>query len=260
MIFLEEPGPLSPAVTAWQGGGASAKKQCALGANWPDYLVGQPLKPVRVLLVDDDPCIRHVIAQELLADPRIELAGQAGSLREGKRLLASHDFDVLIVDIRLGDGSGFDLITSARNHRSAAEIIVVSALEDERQLLHAFALGATGYLVKNSWFQSFAQAVLQVVNGGAAITPSLARRLLLNLDPVHDTAQPPLQPQPGGELSGREREVLQLVAAGHLSDEIATRLSISSQTVHAHIKNIYRKLHVHTRAQAVSFALRRGLV
>lgn len=260
MISFEDPDLLASELASAQDSGVLTKMQSAPRANWPDFLVGQPLKPVRVLLVDDDPCIRHVIAQELLADARIELSGQAGSLREGRRLLASHDFDVLIVDIRLGDGSGFDLITSARNHRSAAEIIVVSALEDERQLLHAFALGATGYLVKNSWFQSFAQAVLQVVNGGAAITPSLARRLLLNLDPPRDTAQPVLQPQPGAMLSEREREVLQLVATGHISDDIAIRLAISAQTVHAHIKNIYRKLHVHTRAQAVSFALRRGLV
>jgi DNA-binding NarL/FixJ family response regulator len=259
MMASEELVSLVPELV--QGRGApSVARTCALGVDWPDFLVGQPLKPVRVLLVDDDPCIRRVIAQDLLSDPRIELSGQAGNLREGRRLLASHEFDVLIVDIRLGDGSGFDLITSARNHRSAAEIIVVTALDDERQLLHAFALGATGYLVKSSWFQSFAQAVLQVVNGGAAITPSLARRLLLNLDRVLDATRPALVPQPGAVLSRREREVLQLVAAGHISDEIAGRLDISAQTVHAHVKNIYRKLHVHTRAQAVSFALRGGLV
>ena len=132
----------------------------------------------------------RVIAQELLGDLRIQLEGQAGTPREGRRLLMQHEFDVLMVDIRLGDGSGFELIEEAKRHRSAAEIIVISALEDEPQVLHAFELGASGYLVKNAWFQSYAQAVLQVVNGGAAITPRLARRLLVHLDHKRSNVNP----------------------------------------------------------------------
>lgn len=227
---------------------------------WPDFLTGQQTTPVRVLLVDDDPCVRRVIAQELLSDLRIQLEGQAGSLREGRRLMMQHEFDVLMVDIRLGDGSGFELIEEAKRHRSSAEIIVISALEDEPQVLHAFELGATGYLVKNAWFQSFSQAVLQVVNGGAAVTPRLARRLLVHLDHQRGNAHPTRPADSKAMLSTREREVLRLVAAGHVTDEIAQQLVISAQTVNAHVKNIYRKLHVHTRAQAVSFASHRGLL
>lgn len=227
---------------------------------WPDYLTGQETKPVRVLLVDDDPFVRRVIAQELLGDLRIQLEGQAGSLREGRRLLMQHEFDVLMVDIRLGDGSGFELIEEAKKHRSAAEIIVISALEDEPQVLHAFELGASGYLVKNAWFQSYAQAVLQVVNGGAAITPRLARRLLVHLDHQRSNPSPVRPPDSKATLSAREREVLRLVATGYVTEEIALQLTISAQTVNAHVKNIYRKLHAHTRAQAVSFASHRGLL
>jgi len=227
---------------------------------WPDFLTGQQTKPVRVLLVDDDPFVRRVIAQELLSDLRIQLEGQAGTLREGRRLLMQHEFDVLMVDIRLGDGSGFELIDEAKKHRSAAEIIVISALEDEPQVLHAFELGASGYLVKNAWFQSYAQAVLQVVNGGAAITPRLARRLLVHLDHQRANPSPVRPPDSRATLSTREREVLRLVATGYVTEEIAVQLTISSQTVNAHVKNIYRKLHAHTRAQAVSFASHRGLL
>jgi DNA-binding NarL/FixJ family response regulator len=235
-------------------------RTAGLAGMWPDFLVGQETKPVRVLLVDDDPCVRRVIAQELLGDMRIQLEGQAGSLREGKRLVAQHEFDVLLVDLRLGDGSGFELIEDAKKHRSAAEIIVISAMEDEQQVLHAFELGATGYLVKNSWFQNFAHAVLQVVNGGAAITPGLARRLLLKLDHRRTDLGPARLPGTRDILSAREREVLKLVAAGHLTEQIALQLTISGQTVNAHVKNIYRKLQVRTRAQAVSFAAHRGLL
>ncbi|WHZ11683.1 MAG: Two-component transcriptional response regulator, LuxR family [Burkholderiaceae bacterium] len=226
---------------------------------WPEFLTGQPERPVRVLLIDDDPHIRRVMAQELVADLRITLVGQAGSAREGRRLIASREFDVMMIDLSLGDGSGFDLIEQMKALRPEAEAIVVSALEDEQHALRAFELGATGYLLKNSWFGNFPQAVLQVVNGGASITPNLARRLLGRLE-----LRPGSAPQRSGAdadpLSGRETEVLKMVANGYTSVEIGKRLSISGQTVNTHVKNIYRKLRVSNRAQAVSFAGARGLL
>lgn len=227
-------------------------------ATWPSYLLGQPERPIRVLLIDDDPHMRKVVANELLTDMRTDLVGEAGSLRQGRRLILRHHFDVMLVDLNLGDGEGFELIQQMKSVRPGAEAIVISAMEDEENAVHAFTLGATGYLVKNSWFGSFPQAVLQVVNGGASITPNLARRLLHKLEPA-----------PAGQccgtvqhetLSEREKEVLTMVAAGYTSNEIGSRLVISFQTVNAHIKNIYRKLRVHTRAQAVNLAVHRGIL
>lgn len=228
---------------------------------WPDFLIGQGQRPVRVMLIDDDPHVRHVIAQELLSDTRIDLVGQADSLREGRRLVMRQAFDVLLVDLNLGDGSGFSLIEYVKACRCSAEVVVISVLENEAQVLRAFELGASGYLVKNCWFQNYAQAVLQVVNGGAAITPGLARRLLHRFEIPWGT--PAAQPSDGNEassISSRERDVLRWVASGSTSAEIATRLEISVQTVNSHIKNIYRKLHVHSRAQAVILAARRRLL
>lgn len=227
---------------------------------WPGFLTGQEDSPVRVLLVDDDEFMRRVIAQELLSDLRIQLEGQAGSLREGRRLLATHEFDVLMVDLRLGDGSGFELIAEARKNHPNVEIIVVSALEDESHVLHAFELGATGYLLKDAWLQSFAQAVLQVVNGGAAITPRLARRLLGRLNHRPPEVSPLDPPSREAVLTPRECEILRCVARGHVTEEIGAKLGISGQTVNAHIKNIYKKLQVHSRAQAVSYAAYSGLI
>ena len=144
--------------------------------------------------------------------------------------------------------------------RPVAEAVVISAMEDEFHALHAFELGATGYLVKNSWFGNFPQAVLQVVNGGASITPNLARRLLSRFEHSQVTSDNVEQPVRGKDkLSEREKEVLKLVALGCTSTEIGSRLAISGQTVNTHIKNIYRKLNVRTRAQAVSMATNRGL-
>ncbi len=245
---------------ATQVGAGGSLPLCQAGVPaWPGFLLGQVERPIRVLLIDDDPHVRNVIAQELLGDLRINLVAQGSSVREARKLMATHDFDVLVVDLNLGDGSGFELIDQAKQRRTGVEVIVVSALEDDDKVLQAFELGATGYLAKNSWFGNFAQSVLQVVNGGASITPNLARRLLGKLNRSgarRESYAPPSQDL----LSAREAEVLGLVACGHTSAEIATRLAISGQTVDTHVKNIYRKLRVRSRAQAVSCASARGLI
>lgn len=248
----------SPPPTAAPGY-TSFTPQSAAALSWPPFLVGQVARPVRVVLIDDDTNIRHVISSELMADLRCNLVGQGGSVREGRRLVSNGDFDVMLVDLNLGDGNGFELIEHLKTVRPMAEAIVISAMEDEQHALHAFELGATGYLVKNSWFGNFSQAVLQVVNGGASITPNLARRLLHRLDHSHaDAGLHDDAPKKG--LSEREHAVLKMVAAGYTSLEIGLRLTISGLTVNTHIKNIYRKLQVKTRAHAVSSALQRGLL
>ncbi|SEA83940.1 MULTISPECIES: LuxR C-terminal-related transcriptional regulator [Acidovorax] len=231
----------------------------SLASVWPDFLVGQTDHPVRVLLVDDDAHIRLVIAQELMADPRTLVVAQASSLREGRKAIKQHEFDVLLVDLHLGDGEGFELLDYLKTVRPSAEAVVISVMENEDEVLRAFELGATGYLGKNSWFGNYAQAVLQVVNGGASITPTLARRLLQRFDKTH--ADPPRRQEPAEAelLSDREKDVLRMVAGGYTTAEIATNLRISTMTVNTHIRNIYRKLQVRTRAQAVRFASLRGL-
>lgn len=245
-------------------GGLKPKGQFAMHENppsmWPDFLSGQLGKPVRVLLVDDDAHMRRVIAQELMADARTLLVAQATSVREGRKAIKQQDFDVMLVDLHLGDGQGFALIDYMKATRPSAQAIVVSIMECDDQVLRAFELGAAGYLVKNSWFGNYPQAVLQVANGGASITPSLARRLLQRFDSGHAGVQPAQRaPAETERLSQREKEVLRMVASGYTSAEIGTRLLISGLTVNSHIKNIYRKLQVRTRAQAVRFASVRGL-
>lgn len=227
-------------------------------SQWPEFLTGQASRPVRVILIDDDANIRNTMAYELLQDLRCNLIGQGGSVREGKRLILRYEFDVMLVDLKLGDGTGFDLINHMKQVRPMAEAVVISNMEDEQHALRAFELGATGYLIKNSWFGNIPQAVLQVVNGGASITPNLARRLLLRLEQTADKADPVAEHKE--KLSDREKGVLKMVAAGYTSGEIGCNLLISSQTVSTHLKNIYRKLQVKTRAQAVMYAAQRGLV
>lgn len=226
---------------------------------WPNFLIGQVDKPVRVLLIDDDAHIRMVIAQELMADERTLLVAQASSIKEGRKAIRQHDFDVMLVDMHLGDGEGLELIDFMKTLHPSAEAVVVSIMESDDLVLRAFELGATGYLIKNSWFGNYPMAVLQVANGGASITPNLARRLLQRFDKTAVEEVRRRQPDEAERLSAREREVLRMVAGGYTSVEIGVRLTISSMTVNTHIKNIYRKLQVRTRAQAVRFASLRGM-
>ena len=226
---------------------------------WPDFMIGQTDRPVRVLLVDDDPHIRLVIAQELMADPRTLVVAQASSVREGRKAIKQHEFDVMLVDLHLGDGEGFELLEYLKTVRPSAEAVMISVMENDDEVLRAFELGATGYLSKNSWFGNYPQAVLQVVNGGASITPNLARRLLQRFDKTHAELPKRQEPAEADRLSDREKEVLRMVAGGYTTAEIATQLQISNMTVNTHIRNIYRKLQVRTRAQAVRFASLRGL-
>src|SRR5690606_13208945 len=151
----------------------------------------------------------------------------------------------------LEDGCGLELISLQRSIRPAAETIIISVMEGDAQLLRAIEQGAAGYLVKDCWFGSDVQAVLQVANGGASITPHVARRLLQRMQ--SNTPEPKCTDSE--QLSGREREILRHVASGYTSQEIAAQLLITSMTVNTHVRNIYRKLQVKSRAQAVRAAL-----
>ena len=226
---------------------------------WPAVLVGQESSPIRVLLVDDDAHIRMVIAQELMSDPRTLLVGQAASVREGRKAIQQHEFDALLVDLNLGDGEAFELLEFFRSFRPSAQAVVISVMENDEQVMRAFELGAAGFVGKNSWFGNYAQSVLQVANGGASITPNLARRLLQRVDRTNAAESKRCQPDDADRLSAREKEILRLVASGYTSVEVGSRLFISSMTVNTHLRNIYRKLQVRTRAQAVRFASLRGL-
>lgn len=226
---------------------------------WPAFLMGQEANPVRVLLIDDDAHIRRVIAQELMSDPRTLLVAQACSVREGRRAIRQHEFDVLLVDLNLGDGEAFEVLEFFKSYRPTAQAVVISVMENDEQVLRAFELGAAGFVGKNSWFGNYAQTVLQVANGGASITPHIARRLLQRFDRANAPQSKRRAPDDADKLSAREKEILRMVASGYTSTEIGARLFISGMTVNTHLRNIYRKLQVRTRAQAVRFASLRGL-
>jgi DNA-binding NarL/FixJ family response regulator len=231
-------------------------------AQWPLYLMGQVNRPVRVALVALDDHLRHTVMQELLTDGRTDLVGHAPGAKDGRRLIQSREIDVLLVDLHLSDGTGFQLIEYVRQTHALMEVIAVSCADDEEHALRAFRCGANGFLLKNSWFGNYVEAVLQVANGGAAVTPSLLRRLVrrLRASGSMDALMDSERNVEREILSEREKVVLRMLAKGMTSSQVASQLAIGEQTVNSHVRSIYRKLKVHTRAQAVVMASNFGVL
>lgn len=211
-------------------------------------------QPVRVSLVASDPQVRQVVSRQLAADPRTELVAWARTLEEGLRLAGP--VEVLLVERELEDGDGLDLVRHLKAMRPATEAIVLAHADDEQAALRAFDIGAAGWLVLGGEPGSFVLPVLNVASGGVALSPSVARRLMRR----------PAQREPRSTqqstiaaITDREREVLAQIAHGLRSKEIARQLAISDETVNAHVKSIYRKLQVHSRAQLVRVASQAGI-
>lgn len=229
---------------------------------WPSFLVGQRDSPVRIAMVDGDVHFLTVLQQELAQDARIQIVGRGLNLKEGKRLCRSAEFDVLLCDLNLSDGSGFHLLGLMQAYRPSTQCIVVTVMDHDESISKALELGASGYLVKHSWFSNYAQSILQVANGGLVMTPHVAKRMFkmfeAQLTELRNQAGSGFRPQE--PLSAREKDILRMVAAGYTSMEIGLKLEISHLTVNTHIKNIYRKLQVKSRAQAVRMASLRSLL
>ncbi len=209
--------------------------------------------PARVLLVEDDDATREYLAQCLSADPRLELVAAIGTVSDARRLLHAAAIDVLVVDLALPDGDGIELIRDARQNFPHIECMVISVFDSDQRVITAIEAGAHGYLLKDRTALEIVDAVCTLLNGGSPISPSIARHILRRLD--HSTA-----PAGGSELTPREKAVLGCFARGASYAETAVELGVTQHTIETHVKSIYRKLEVNSRAAAVFTALQRGLI
>jgi DNA-binding NarL/FixJ family response regulator len=215
------------------------------------------MAPHRVLLVEDDGPTRQHLARAIEAHPKLELAGAAPSLAEGRALLDRTAPDVLLADLGLPDGSGIELIREARRRGRRTLAMAITALGDERTVLAAIEAGASGYLLKDGSAVEIGDAVLELVAGGSPITPSIARHVLRRLQ--RDDGEPAPDPD-APKLTPREHEVLTLIAKGFSFPEIAELLGVSAHTVTTHVRHIYEKLEVGSRGSAVYEAVALGLI
>jgi len=213
----------------------------------------------RVLLLEDDPATRERLAGIVRGSPGLELAAAFGDLKSALAWLAAHEPpQVLLVDLQLPDGSGIDLIRAARRIAPAADAMVISVFGDEAHVVTAIEAGATGYLLKDASGEEIAMAIARLLVGEAPISSAIARHLLRRFRGA--PAPTPAVPAAASPLTPREGEVLHLIAKGLSYQRIAEALSISPNTVTTHIKQIYRKLAVNSRGEAVFEAQQMGLL
>lgn len=214
---------------------------------------------ISVAVVEDDPLHRDRFRDNLQADAQLALAGEYATVGQAVAALGALRPDVLLVDLDLPDGSGFDVIAHARRASPGTEIMVVSVFGGESNLLRAIESGATGYLLKDSLPADFNSAIHALRAGESPISPPLARLLLRRHQTTTPAVTTPDAPA-AAALSRRELDILDLVARGVSFGEAAERLFISPHTVKTHIKNIYRKLEAHSSTHAVFIARQRGLI
>jgi DNA-binding NarL/FixJ family response regulator len=216
---------------------------------------------MRILIVEDEPHWQHRIREVADASEHCKIVGLCSNLTEGLSAIKAKEFDVLIVDLGLPDGSGIEAIRAARRLRPEADILVATVFDDERSVVSAICAGATGYVVKDSTAPEWLSAMTELRAGNSPISPKIARHILRRVQQpsifLPDGA-PPVGGQPA--LSTRETEVLRLVAKGFSLVEVAQILHVSHTTARSHAKNIYRKLEVHSRGEAVFEATRMGLL
>lgn len=219
-----------------------------------------------VMIVEDDPPTRAYLAASVSRAEDLDLVGEAATVAEGQALLEAHQPAVLLVDLALPDGSGLELIRAAKEKSPETLCLVITVFGDENSVLSAIAAGAQGYLLKDSTARRIAESIQDLLQGGAPISPPIARHLLLRFqEPASvekNTLPKPesVDGQASASLSARETEVLEMVVKGFTFPEIAEVLTISTHTVTTHIRRIYRKLAVRSRSEAVYEALQQGIV
>ena len=215
-------------------------------------------EPIRVLVVDDQELFRRGLTMLLAIEPGIEVIGEAGDGVEGTTLATTAAPDVILLDIRMPKRSGIEACLAIKEAVPSAKIIMLTVSDEEADLYEAVKSGAAGYLLKDSSIEEVAQAVRVVADGQSLISPSMAVKLI---DEFKQMSRPEREHVPGGlRLTERELEVLRLVAKGMNNREIARQLYISENTVKNHVRNILEKLQLHSRMEAVMYAVRKKLL
>lgn len=212
---------------------------------------------IEVLVVEDDAPIRWRVCDALQKGLEFSVT-EAASVAEARAILAEHPPRVLLTDLKLPDGSGIDLIRSLRQSNKDAEIMVISILGDEQSVIAAIMAGANGYLLKDAFPQDMVETVRDLVRGHSPISAAIARFIIRRTQTAQTAALP--SPLNTARLTPREIDILWGIAKGFSYSDIADHLGISRQTVPGHIKNVYRKLEVNNRGEAVFEALQQGLI
>jgi len=214
-------------------------------------------EPVRVLVVDDQELFRRGLIMLLGGDTDIEVVGEASDGITATELAVKTAPDVILLDVRMPRRTGVEACRGIKEAVPSAKIIMLTVSDEEADLYESVKNGASGYLLKDSSIEEVAQAIRVVNEGQSLISPSMAVKLI---DEFKQMSKPEREQGPALRLTDRELEVLRLVAKGLNNREVAKELFISENTVKNHVRNILEKLQLHSRMEAVMYAMREKLL
>ena len=221
---------------------------------------GQPTgDPIRVMICDDHALFRRGLIMVLESEDGIEVVAEAEDGADAVAKAEELAPDVVLMDVRMPRVSGIEATRSIADSVPTAKILMLTVSDEEDDLYDAIKAGAAGYLLKEISIEEVATAIRAVVSGQSLISPSMASKLLSEFTNLAKKADE-RQSVPTPRLTDRELEVLKLVAQGMSNREIAGELYISENTVKNHVRNILEKLHLHSRMEAVVYAVREKLL
>jgi DNA-binding NarL/FixJ family response regulator len=215
---------------------------------------------IKVLVADDQKLFREMLIDHLRQETDIEVVGEAESGAETLEKAAALTPDILLLDIQLGDMDGLEVTEKVKEQVPAIKVVLLTGFHNEEYIYRGFQVGASGYLSKDTSLERVLDAVRRAYEGDALLEPVATTRIIRHFDQHQprasrrtETKREPVK------LTPRENEILALIADGLSNQEIAERLFISEYTVKTHVSNLFRKLGINDRVQAVLYALEVGL-
>ncbi len=213
------------------------------------------MEPIHILIADDHALFRSGLRSLLASVPDTDVVGEASTGQDAIAQAEALQPDVVLMDIQMPGLNGIDATRRIVATSPHIGVIIVTMFEDDDSVFAAMRAGARGYVLKGADQEEMLRTIRAVARGEALFGPAIAARLMT----YFSTPRPTVSPQVFPELTDREREVLQLIAAGHNNEVIAHRLVLSPKTVRNHVSNIFNKLQVADRAQAIVLAREAGL-
>ena len=207
----------------------------------------------KILIIDDHEVLRDGVKRVFDKQPGTVIFGEASTLQEALALLREQDWDIVVLDISLGDRSGLEVLRELKEIRPRLPVLILSMHSEEQFARRALKAGASGYITKDSQRAELLKAVNKVMSGGTYVSPALAEKLIIYLR--EDTDRPRHE-----TLSDREFEVLRLIASGKTVSEVASILSLSDSTISTYRGRILEKMGMKTNAELTHYAIQKKLV
>ncbi|MBE3589406.1 MAG: response regulator transcription factor [Firmicutes bacterium] len=218
--------------------------------------MGEAQGPIRVMLVDDHEVVRLGLKSLLDRTPGLQVVAEAGTVQEAVAAARRTQPDVVVMDVRLPDGSGIDACREIRSERPETQVIMLTSYPDDEALFASITAGAAGYILKQTRGKVLAQAIETVSRGGSLLDPTLTQKVFERLrTPAKASGETGL-----ASLTPQERRILELIAQGKTNKQIAEALYLSEKTIKHYVSNILSKLQVSRRSEAAAYLARHSRV